>query len=189
MHFDEYFVNGLDNFIILTVLVIIIYLIIWYSIEKKINKYNEMNPERTVSIPFVASAVRVSYFVIGFIIIGSQILPFRPALEVILDAGGVLAICVTFAARESFSNYIAGFLLTIHKPFIIGDRIRLQDPDITGTVNDITFRHTVIETDEGSIITIPNSIMNTVAIEDLPEIKPKKRGTKKTGKRSAKSNR
>ena len=140
---------------------------------------NRRFPEKEVSVLFVSSAVRAAFFIIGLLIIMYQIIPLRPAIEIILDASGILALCAAFAARESFGNYIAGFLLTVHKPFKIGDRISLQQIDITGTVKDISFRHTVIESDSGSIITVPNSIMNTVAIEDLPEIKPKRQNKKK----------
>ena len=175
MKYDEYFAHGLKNFVILSVLIIVIYFIIFLSIERKINEFNKRFPERAVSVPFVSAAVRVAYFLIGFVIIGYQILPFRPAMEIILDASGVLAICITFAARESFSNYIAGFLLTIHKPFLIGDKIAIQSPKITGTVKDITFRHTTIETESGSIVTVPNAIMNSVAIEDLSKVKKSKK--------------
>ncbi|MBO7698273.1 MAG: mechanosensitive ion channel [Erysipelotrichaceae bacterium] len=179
MNLDQYFTNGFENFLILTVFVMVIYTIIWTSVEKKIREYNRRFPEKEVSVQFVSSAVRAAFFIIGLLIIMYQIIPLRPAIEIILDASGILALCAAFAARESFGNYIAGFLLTVHKPFKIGDRISLQQMDITGTVKDISFRHTVIESDSGSIITVPNSIMNTVAIEDLPEIKPKRQNKKK----------
>lgn len=179
MNLDQYFTNGFENFLILTVFVMVIYTIIWTSVEKKIREYNRRFPEKEVSVLFVSSAVRAAFFIIGLLIIMYQIIPLRPAIEIILDASGILALCAAFAARESFGNYIAGFLLTVHKPFKIGDRISLQQMDITGTVKDISFRHTVIESDSGSIITVPNSIMNTVAIEDLPEIKPKRQNKKK----------
>ena len=134
MKFDKYFVNGFDNFLITTFLIVIVYIIIYLSINKKIEAFNKTRPNHAVSIPFVSSAVRVAYFLLSFVIIAYQILPFRPVLDLMMDASGILAICVTFAARESFSNYIAGFLLTIHKPFIIGDKISIQDPKIKGIV-------------------------------------------------------
>ena len=171
MKFDKYFVNGFDNFLITTFLVVIVYIIIYLSINKKIEAFNKTRPNHAVSIPFVSSAVRVAYFLLSFVIIAYQILPFRPVLDLMMDASGILAICVTFAARESFSNYIAGFLLTIHKPFIIGDKISIQDPKIKGIVKDITFRHTTIESENGNIVTVPNSIMNTVAVEDISKEK------------------
>ena len=67
------------------------------------------------------------------------------------------------------NNYISGFLLSIHKPFQIGDRILicLIGQKIMGTVERITFRHTVIRTDSGSTVTVPNSVMNSTSIENL----------------------
>ena len=59
------------------------------------------------------------------------------------------------------------FFLNIHQPFRVGDDIFLKEKGIAGTVKDITFRHTIIETRVGTTITIPNSVMDGVVIEDL----------------------
>jgi len=115
----------------------------------------------------ITAVIYFAYFAIAFLVIAYQVLAFRPVISVILDAGGIFALCVAIAARESFNNYIAGFLLTVHKPFNIGDKINIEQLNITGIVKNVTFRHTAIKTESGSIVTIPNSIMNTVAIEDL----------------------
>lgn len=167
MNLDSYFAGGFRNFLIVAAITAVIYFIIWFSIEKKIDTFNKRYPDRAVSLPFVSSAVRVAYFAIAFLVIAYQVLAFRPVISVILDAGGIFALCVAIAARESFNNYIAGFLLTVHKPFNIGDKINIEQLNITGIVKNVTFRHTAIKTVSGSIVTIPNSIMNTVAIEDL----------------------
>ena len=98
-----------------------------------------------------------------------QVKPLAPVMDMMLSAGSVLAICSTFAAKKSFSNYISGFLLSVHKPYIVGDRISIRDESVTGTVKEITFRHTTIKTDQGTIVTIPNAIMNSTAIENLTE--------------------
>ena len=170
MELDQYFAYGFRNFLILTIVIVIVYLIIFFSIKKKIETFNERYPARAVSVPFVSSAVRFAYFLIAFFIIGSQIPAFRPTLDVILDAGGIIALGTAFAARESLSNYVAGFLLAIHKPFNIGDKINIDQLNITGTVRNITFRHTEIVTESGSVVTVPNSLMNTMAIEDLSDL-------------------
>ncbi|MBR5340298.1 MAG: mechanosensitive ion channel family protein [Erysipelotrichaceae bacterium] len=43
----------------------------------------------------------------------------------------------------------------------------LTEKGINGTVKEITFRHTCIETRTGTLITVPNTVMNDVVIEDL----------------------
>lgn len=178
MNLDNFFVNGFKNFVILVVIVSIICSAIWLSVDKNVDRYNKTHPDRAVSKRFVASAVRFAYTLFGILIVASQIKPLEPVMEILFSAGGVLAICTTFAARESFSNYIAGFLLAMHEPFKIGETIYLKALDIKGVVKDITFRHTVIETESGSVVTVPNAIMNSISIEDLTNVKkPKKKKT------------
>lgn len=167
MNYDSYFAYGLKVFLIVTAVTTVFCMIIWLSVEKKIERYNLRHPGHEVPTRFISSAVRFAFFLIGLLIVMSQVNPLKPMVQLIFNAGSVVMICCTFAARESFSNYIAGFLLSIHKPFKIGDMICLRDKEIAGTVEEITFRHTVIITEEGSTVTVPNAVMNSIAIEDL----------------------
>ena len=180
MNLDDIFKNGFKNFLLLAAAVSVICTIIWLSIDKKIDKFNKTYPERAVSKTFVSAAVRFAYTFFGLLIVLSQIKPLEPVMETLLSAGGVMAICVTFAAQESFGNYIAGFLMAMNKSFRIGEEVNLKSLDVSGTVKEITFRHTVIETESGSIVTIPNAIMNSIVIEDVTNVKKSKARKKKT---------
>ena len=167
MNLDSYFTNGFRQFLILTVASTIVGWIIWLSVYKKIERYNQNHPEHAVSVNFVAAAVRLAVFIFWFLIVARQVIALKPAVDMVLSAGGIIAICSTFAAKESLNNYISGFLISVHKPFQIGDTIRVIERRITGTVEDITFRHTAIRTEDGSIITVPNALMNSMSIEKL----------------------
>ena len=169
MNLDSYFTNGFRQFLILTAVSTVIGWIIWLSVYKKIERFNRNHPEHAVSANFVAAAVRLAVFIFWFLIVAHQVIALRPAVNMVLSAGGIIALCTTFAAKESLNNYISGFLISIHKPYQIGDTIRVIERRITGTVEDITFRHTVIRTESGTIMTIPNAIMNSMAIEKLSE--------------------
>ncbi|MCR4706483.1 MAG: mechanosensitive ion channel family protein [Clostridiales bacterium] len=171
MSLDSYFVHGFRYFLILAVVSTAVGWIIWLSVEKKIERYNQNHPEHAVSIHFVAAAVRFADFLFWFLTVARQVNPLKPAVDMILSAGGVLALCSTLAAKDSLNNYISGFLLSIHKPFLIGDRIMISmiGQRIIGTVEDITFRHTVIRTKNGSTVTVPNSVMNSTSIENLQD--------------------
>ena len=180
MNLDDIFKNGFKSFLILTVTVSAICIIVWLSIDKKIEKYNKEHPDRTVSKTFISSAIRVVYSVMGFLLVISQIKPLDPFMNTLFSAGGVLAVCFTFASRESLSNYISGLLLAIHQPFKIGEEINLEALKVKGIVKDITFRHTIVETESGSVVTIPNALMGSIAVEDLTNVKkpePRKKRT------------
>lgn len=169
MNFESYLAYGLDVFLVVTAVTTVVCMTIWLTIEKNINKYNQRHPGHEAPTRFIAAAVRFAFLIIGLLIALSQVVPLQPMVDMVFSTGGVVAICCTFAARESFNNYIAGFLLSLHKPFKNGDRIRLNGQKITGTVKEITFRHTVVLTDNGTIMTIPNSMMNSTAIENLSQ--------------------
>ena len=59
-------------------------------------------------------------------------------------------VIVGFAAKDAISNLIAGLFIVLFRPFRIGDYIKLEN-ESTGIVDDITLRHTVINTFENMI--------------------------------------
>ena len=86
-----------------------------------------------------------------------------PALNMrsILLRGSALVVAILgFAAQPAISAVMCGLLISIHKPFEIGDRV-IIDGSATGVVEDITLRHTVIQIYDGFRVIIPNSELNS----------------------------
>lgn len=164
MDLDHYFTHGLKSFLIVTAVTTAVCTIMWLSVEKKINRYNLRHPGHEAPTRFIAAAVRLAFFIIGLLIIMDQIAFLQPAVNMVFDSSSVVVICCTIAAKESIGNYIAGFMLSLSKPFKIGDTVCLNVQRIKGSVTEITFRHTVIQTESGTIALIPNSVMNSTAI-------------------------
>ena len=77
-----------------------------------------------------------------------------------IDVGAVLAglgvagIAIGFAAQDSLSNIIAGFIIFLDKPFKVGDWVRVGDH--FGKVWEITMRSTRIQTLNHTYVVIPN---------------------------------
>ncbi len=71
-----------------------------------------------------------------------------------LGAIGVAGIAVGFAAQDTLSNIIAGFLIFIDKPFLVGDWVDVAGEK--GEVAEITMRTTRIKTKNNTWIIIPN---------------------------------
>lgn len=84
----------------------------------------------------------------------------------LLAGSGIVAVVVGLAAQDSFGNLFSGMFITLFQPFQIGDRVRLVSQDITGFVEDITLRHTVIRTFVNSRVIVPNATMNSAIIEN-----------------------
>ena len=96
-----------------------------------------------------------------------QIKPLNNLGDTLLGATSIIAIAVGIAAQATFGNYVAGFFLAIHQPFKVGDVVRIKEKNLSGTVKDITFRHTVLLSQEKTEIIIPNTVMNSAIIEDM----------------------
>ena len=113
-------------------------------------------------VKFVVAVV----YILGIITAVNQIPRLAGTLTTILAGSGVLAVIIGFAAQESFGNLISGVFLTLFKPFDVGDRVVLPEKNITGYVEDITLRHTVIRTLTQTRALIPNAIMGSAIVEN-----------------------
>lgn len=100
---------------------------------------------------FIASAVRLLVLVMFLIIavgkLGISITPFVAAI-------GGLAVGASFALQGPVSNYGAGVVLILTRPFKVGDTIRVVEQ--AGIVQDINLAYTVLYTEDGEQIVIPN---------------------------------
>lgn len=109
----------------------------------------------------------VSAFIIGLgIVVIFQLIPeLRQFGLPIFASAGVFAAIIGFASQQALSNIIGGIFIVMFKPFRVGDLVKIGSLN-TGTVEDITLRHTIIRDFENKRIVIPNSIMNSEVIEN-----------------------
>jgi small conductance mechanosensitive channel len=66
---------------------------------------------------------------------------------------GAASLAVGLALRNSLSDFAAGILLIILRPFRVGDLI---DIGVQGTVIDVNFLYTEIKTTDGKCVMVPN---------------------------------
>lgn len=112
---------------------------------------------------------------IGFVgvVFGLMAFPgLKGVAQTALGGAGVLALIAGLAAQEALSNVIGGLFIISFRPFQIGHLIKVTD-SMTGTVTDITLRHTIIRNFENKRIVIPNSVINKEKLinYDLDELK------------------
>lgn len=90
-----------------------------------------------------------------------------PQLRVIatslLAGAGLFAIAIGFASQAALANVIGGLFIVMFKPYKIGDRIQVRT-DLSGVVEDINLRHTVIRNFENKRIIIPNSVISNEVV-------------------------
>lgn len=77
---------------------------------------------------------------------------------------GSCGLAIGLALQGSLSNIAGGFILTVFKPFVVGDFIRSGEYE--GTVKNINIFYTKIVTPDNKIIVIPNSTVSDSALTD-----------------------
>jgi small conductance mechanosensitive channel len=111
---------------------------------------------------FFKNTIDFIIYLIAIIVIFRYIPALRTYGNTLLTGAGVLAAIVGFASQSAFSNIISGIFLVIFRPFGVGDRVQIGQ--LSGDVEDITLRHTVIRNFENRLIVIPNSVINNETI-------------------------
>ena len=100
---------------------------------------------------FISSTVRLLIIAMVAIIclgkFGISVAPFIAAI-------GAISLSIGLALQGVFSNYGAGFTIILTRPFVVGNTIRCND--VCGIVEEIRLAHTLLSTEDGEIITIPN---------------------------------
>lgn len=105
-----------------------------------------------------SSAMTVAGVLLGVTIVFPSVRPVD-----VLTGAGVLTIAAGFAFQDILQNLLAGILLLFRQPFRGGDQIKVGD--VTGTVEEINIRETVIITFDGRRILIPNAKVYTDVIQ------------------------
>ena len=73
----------------------------------------------------------------------------------ILTSSAILTVIIGLALQDTLSNIIAGIVLHIERPFVMGDWIKAGDQE--GRVVELSWRATRLRTIEGNFIIIPNT--------------------------------
>jgi len=103
---------------------------------------------------FTANFVRFLVIIMmGILALGKLGISIAPFIAAI----GALSLTAGLALQGSVSNFAAGVVLVITKPFKIGDTITIHS--VYGEVKEIKLSYTILTNEDGEEITIPNKYM------------------------------
>lgn len=125
-------------------------------------KYLDEPMDKT-TVKAVAKLLRAAV-VITAVLIAMQI--FGYSISGVLAFGGIGGIAIGFAAKDLLANFFGGMMIYLDRPFAVGEWVRSPDREIEGTVEDIGWRLTRIRTFDKRPLYVPNSIFNTISIEN-----------------------
>lgn len=132
------------------------------KVNKKVFREIEARRGKKIHLKFAENLIKFGIITV-FVIIplaGDKI------TQSILGSAAVITAVVGFAAQDVIRDILSGLLISIYKPFDIGDRIELEN-GTAGIVETITMRHVVLILVDTVRLIIPNSKINTLAIKNL----------------------
>lgn len=121
------------------------------------------------SVPLPSSSifvniVRVVVWGIGISVILSSC--FGINVTAAVAALGIGGIAISLGFQDTLSNLISGLQLSIMGIVEPGDNVEVAGQ--RGIVRDVTWRHTTILTSTGEKVIVPNSVINTSSLIQLP---------------------
>jgi small conductance mechanosensitive channel len=100
---------------------------------------------------FLASFIKALVITFAVVLaVGKFGITIAPFIAVI----GAVVFGATYAIQGPLSNYGAGLVIILGRPFVVGDTITVKDVD--GVVNQVKLANTTLVTEDGVIVTIPN---------------------------------
>ena len=73
----------------------------------------------------------------------------------VLGLVGIFGLAIALAVQDIFSNFIAGIILLLRRPFRVGDEVGVGDHE--GVVEDINLRVTIVRGPDGVAVLVPNA--------------------------------
>ena len=98
--------------------------------------------------------VRASQLVIILIGVWFALPSFDIDITQLLVVGGTVGLIIAFASQKIVSNFGSGIFLLLERPIAIGDSIRIGSTQ--GTVYQIRILSTIVKTNDGIYVRIPN---------------------------------
>ena len=156
----EYFTVYREEIIgtIIAIVVLFLIRILLFKTIKKVGKIGDIDRNRTL---LILKYIDVFILIVGVITLSLLWgVDFKDLGLFLSSAFAVIGVAF-FASWSILSNITAGIILFFSFPFKIGDRIRIQDNDFPSEaiIEDIRAFHLHLRTDDGELITYPNSLM------------------------------
>ena len=114
-------------------------------------------------------------YVIWFAAILAVLKVFEIDVTPLLAGAGIAGIAIALAAQDFISNFFGGAVITVDKPFKVGDRVKIDD--YYGDVMSVGTRSTRIRTLDHQVVTLPNNKITTNVIVNYSEPDEKLRVT------------
>lgn len=122
-----------------------------FSVEERRNR------ARTLAAFFRHVAQLVIIAAAGMVILGE----FGVRLDVLLGGAAITGLAAAFAGQNLLRDYFSGFVILFENQYGVNDVVKIGD--VTGIVEQVTLRLTVLRSVDGTVHFIPNGQITTVS--------------------------
>jgi moderate conductance mechanosensitive channel len=152
---------------VLTILIVsLILLRILRAVTNRLETFGRNQPLptglRAQQLRTLAGVIESVGTVAIYFVAGMQILPlFGVDVRPILASAGIVGLAVGFGAQTLVKDVINGFFILLENQYDIGDIVKIGG--VTGTVEVMTLRKTIVRDANGTVHTVPNSEIRVVS--------------------------
>lgn len=156
---------GDPPFVIISTLVIIaVAALISRLMTKALRRALSKDGSPLPSASIIANIARMAVWCLAISIVLDSVLGIN--ISAIVATLGVGGVALSLGLKDTLSNFIGGLQVTLMGLVQPGDNIEVGNQ--TGVVQDVNWRHTTISNRAGETVYIPNSIISTTALAQLP---------------------
>ena len=150
---------------IVTAVVILLIAFVLVKVNKRVFKKVKKNKNQ-IHLVFFEKLNSIIIVIVGLVLVISVVFGANSIWNTVLGGTAIISAVLAFAAQDVLKDILAGLMISLYKPFEIGDRIELDDSTF-GVVEDITMRHVVLVNIDTLRFVVPNSKLNTMKITNM----------------------
>ena len=150
--------------VLTTLVAAVIVMIILRILSHVFKKF--LKSKKNIQLRFLVNIIRIAVVVIGVIWVLTSCEATASVGKMLFQGTAIIGAVIGLAAQPIIKDLFCGLMISIGKPFEIGDRIELEN-GMAGIVMDITMRHVVLRKIDTVDIIIPNSKLNDMGILNM----------------------
>mgnify|MGYP001303173356 FL=1 len=137
--------------LVMAIIILLGFIFAGRILKKIISK--KITSDNPVIMNLIGQTVKTLFFLFGLV---TALGTLGIDVSAMVAGLGLTGFAISFALKDTLSNFISGVLVLIYKPFNINDSIEIDK--YKGVVIDVNLRYTVIN-QEGDEVLVPNSFI------------------------------
>ncbi len=123
-------------------------------VQGVLHRVTEHAPQARNVIDLLSTLAYVAVLAVGAFL-ALRVIGLDGVVTTLLAGAGIVGLALGFAFQDIAANFIAGVLMAVRNPFVVGEIIETNG--FTGPVREITLRSTILDTFQGQKVILPNS--------------------------------